>query len=151
MKHYEDVGAAWVVMNGMTDHGVFKAKKSQSKKGARRGQDVRGAPTTSGKRRTPGQPRTVPASRAIRPAESALVGEEFEEEGIDWRVLSVVWSADQNQVMVWYYDVQAANVEGLTKEQMEAACAESQDLDPLECSTIAEVSSWIALSSRADS
>ena len=66
-------------------------------------------------------------------------------------MLSVVWSADQNQVMVWYYDVQAANVEGLTKEQMEAVCAESQDLDPLECSTIAEVRSWIALSSRADS
>ncbi len=62
-------------------------------------------------------------------------------------MLSVVWSAYQNQVMVWYYDVQAASAEGLTNVQMEVACAENQDL---ECSTIAEVRSWIALSSPAD-
>jgi hypothetical protein len=97
-----------------------------------------------------GSPEQSQPAVPFRPAESALVGEEFEEEGIDGRVLSVVWSADQNQVMVWYYDVQAASAEGLTKVQMEAACAENQDLDPLECSTIAEFRSWIALSSPAD-
>jgi hypothetical protein len=65
------------------------------------------------------------------------VGEEVEEEA--------VWSADQNQAMMCYYDVQAANAEGLTKEQTEAACAENQDLNPLQCSTIAEIRAWIAL------
>ena len=50
------------------------------------------------------------------------MGEEVEE--------VAVWSADHNQAMVCYYDVQAANAEGLTKEQTEAACAENQDLDP---------------------
>ena len=72
--------------------------------------------------RTAGKPRAVPASRAIHAAESALVGEEVE--------TVAVWSEDQNQAMVCYYDVQAANAEGLTKEQTEAACAENQDLDP---------------------
>jgi hypothetical protein len=79
----------------------------------------RGEKSGASSSRTTGKPRAVPASRAIRPAESVLVGE-------------------------------ALQMEGLIKEQMEAACAANEDMDPLECSTIAEVRSWIAHSSPAD-
>ena len=68
---------------------------------------------------------------------------------MDWMVLTVEWSVTHNRVTVWYFDVDGAEAEGLTKETMHAARAANTDLDPLECSTVVEIRAWIT-SSAAD-
>ena len=44
---------------------------------------------------------------------------------------------------MWYYDVDMAADEDLDEEEMNLARTEGLDLSPLECSSAAEVQSWI--------
>lgn len=76
-------------------------------------------------------------------ARATLVGVAFEEDGVDWMVLAVEWDTDLEEVVVWYYDVDMAADEDLDEEEMNLARTEGLDLAPLECSSAAEVQSWI--------
>ena len=73
--------------------------------------------------------------------EQALEGEEFEEDGIDWKVLHSEWSEEYECIVVFYYDVDMALAENLTEEEL------SDDLghDCVEYSTVIhiEVVGWI--------
>ena len=67
----------------------------------------------------------------------------FEEDGVDWKVLAVVWDADEEEVVVWYYDVEMAADGDLSEGEMDLARTEGLDLGPLECSGVTEVKGWI--------
>ena len=67
----------------------------------------------------------------------------FEEDGVDWKVLTVEWDANLEEVVVWYYDVDMAADGDLDEEEMNLARTEGLDLAPLECSSVAEVQRWI--------
>ena len=56
----------------------------------------------------------------------------FEEGGVDWKVHAVVWDADE-EVVVWYYDVEMAADGDLSEDEMDLARTEGLDLGPLEC------------------
>ena len=74
--------------------------------------------------------------------EQALDGEEFEEEGVDWKVLHSEWSEEYEQIVVFYYDVDMAQAEGLTEEQL----GEDLGHDCVEYSKVSEVAGWIKAS-----
>ena len=67
-------------------------------------------------------------------AQSSIVGEDFEEDGVDWRVLTVELDAGLEAVVVWYYNVDMAADANLTEGGMLLARTEGVDLDPLEWS-----------------
>ena len=133
MKHLEAISAALVALVEITAEGAFKAPR----------------------RRTvlPKSPAEVAAPKAKakgtkRPrgptaAQAALEGEVFEEDGVDWKVLAVVWDADEEEVVVWYYDVEMAADGDLSEDEMDLARTEGLDLGPLECSSVTEVKGWI--------
>ena len=95
------------------------------------------------RRLSPRAPSALSAPRNPTAALASIVGEDFEEEGVDWRVLAVEWDAGLEAVVVWYYDVDMAADANLTEDDMHLARTEGVDLDPLECSGIAEVKKWI--------
>ena len=85
--------------------------------------------------------------RAPNNKEAALVGEEFEEEGIDWKVVGVAWSEDFDEMVVFYYDE-----DGVTDEEM-VEIEEMDDYfesehDAVEFSRVSEVVKWIRESER---
>ena len=56
-----------------------------------------------------------------------IEGEVFEENGVDWKVLAVVWDADEEEVVVWYYDVEMAADGDLSEDEMDLARTELLD------------------------
>ena len=55
----------------------------------------------------------------------------------------MVWDADEEEVVVWYYDVEMAADGDLSEDEMDLARTEGLDLRPLECSSATEVKGWI--------
>ena len=70
---------------------------------------------------------------------------------MNWKVLAVTWSPMEEEVVVWYYDVDAAAEDEVTEDEMErhtsafasgnAPSAPCPDV--LERSTVMEIRSWI--------
>ena len=89
--------------------------------------------------------------RVVPPRDAALSGTTFTEDEVSWKVLSVLWSPEDEVVIVWYYDVDAAVEEEVTEEEMKqyADAFVSEDPSsgpcppPLERSTVEEIRSWI--------
>ena len=109
---------------------------------------VPGPPTVEGafhapRRLSPRAPSAPSAPRNPTAAQARVVGEDFEEDGADWRVLTVEWDAGLGALVVWYYDADMAADANLTEDDMHLARTEGVDLGPLECSGIAEVKKWI--------
>ncbi len=78
---------------------------------------------------------------------SALQGELFSEDGIQWKVLEVEWSGKDRTAVVWYYDVLKAAQQGVTEDSMvDASVVKRNSMEPLERSTVAEIREWIAQS-----
>ena len=50
-------------------------------------------------------------SRNVPPRDAMLCGTAFNEDELDWKVVAVLWSTLEDPVVVWYYDVEAANAE----------------------------------------
>jgi len=67
----------------------------------------------------------------------------FEEDGVNWKVLTVVWDANEEEVVVWYYDVDMAEEGQFSEGDLDLARTEGLDLAPLECSGVTEVRAWI--------
>jgi hypothetical protein len=89
----------------------------------------------------------VPAARQSRTpstAQQQLVGEEFEEGGVSWKVLTVEWSGQLEAMVVWYYDVDRAAEAELTDDDLDALRKEGVVTGPLELSSVEEVLSWVA-------
>ena len=75
-----------------------------------------------------------------------IPGEEFEDDGVRWKVLAVDWSDDDKSMVVCYYDVESAV---LTEDETEKKRLDgkAEDIDVLEYSSVAEVKAWVQLSS----
>ena len=49
--------------------------------------------------------------RSLKKGEIALVNAEFVEDRAKWKVLAVDWSDDDRSMVVWYCDIEAADME----------------------------------------
>ena len=65
------------------------------------------------------------------------------QEGQGLQIELPVALGEYHGVVVWYYDVDMAADGDLDEEEMNLARTEGLDLAPLECSSAAEVQSWI--------
>ena len=95
-----------------------------------------------------------PYASARRPKkrEADLVGELFEEDGTDWKVLDVEWNDEVEEVVVYYYDVDAANAEGILESDLMESLEESSDhsnIEHIEYSSVREVTKWLRESKGA--
>jgi hypothetical protein len=81
----------------------------------------------------------VPRARSANAATLALVGAEFEEPLISWKVVGVDWSEELDQVVVWYYDVAMTAGLELDEGELNLARKTGVDLAPLECSSTCEL------------
>jgi len=107
---------AWVQLGEYMNKGVFRLPRRA---------------VAEGRKRRARKPRAAPAPRAPTARQrAAVLGKNFEDEGVQWRVLDVKWSAEYSEIVVFYYDVEDADEEG---------CG----LDAVEMSTLSEVMKWI--------
>jgi len=119
------VNAAWQELAAMTSQLIFRAPRELAQRAVR--------------------------VRVVPPRDAALSGTTFTEDEVSWKVLSVLWSPEDEVVIVWYYDVDAAVEEEVTEEEMKqyADAFVSEDPSsgpcppPLERSTVEEIRSWI--------
>jgi hypothetical protein len=79
----------------------------------------------------------------------ALVGIEFEESLISWKVVGVDWSAELGHVVVWYCDVAMVADLELDDGKMNLARKTFIDLESLERPSTCEVRRWIKASKSA--
>ena len=91
------------------------------------------------------------APRRITLKERQLVGQTFEDDGVDWKVLDVAWSdeVDPPQVMVYYYDVDAVVAEGILECDLLEVLDEDRDensMEHIEWSKVSEVRAWLMAS-----
>ena len=133
MQHMCRISDAITQLMHLTSEGSFKAARSK-------------VPRRSA--RAPAAP-SVPRARSANAATLALVGAEFEESLISWKVVGVDWSEELDEVVVWYYDVAMAADLELDEDEMNLARKTGVDLAPLECSSTCEVRRWIKASKSA--
>jgi len=98
MKHLAAISAALVEVVAVTADGTFKAPRYRAALAAA------ATPRTQAPReptlKTPKRPRAPTLGQA------ALEGVEFEEDGVDWKVLAVAWDGELEEVAVWYYNAE---------------------------------------------
>jgi hypothetical protein len=119
---------AWVQLGEYMDKGVFRLPRRA---------------VAEGRKRRARKPRAAPAPRTPTARQrAAVLGKDFEDEGVQWRVLDVKWSAEYSEIVVFYYDVEDAD-----EEELKAIDAtddfEGCGLDAVEMSTLSEVMKWI--------
>ena len=85
------------------------------------------------------------ASRRVTNDDKALVGEEFEGDLVEWQVLHVDRSEQDEAAVVFYYDLLSAESENITEEGMMSALTleELEYYDCAERSSVAEIRRWI--------
>ena len=86
--------------------------------------------------------------RRIKKAERGLIGQSFEEDGTNWKVLDVSWSEEIEpaQVVVYYYDHDLATSEGIDETDLLESLEESSnhaDIEHIEYSSVKEVIDWL--------
>ena len=135
--HINQVSKAWGELIKVLDgSAVFKASK------AKRAVAQGTAPPKSKKAR-------ARKPKAPSHSDRAVEGAEFEEDGIDWKVLAVRWCESTEAVVVWYYDVVEAEAGGIDEEQMNDAIDKGDSYDCLEYSSVSEIKRWIECSSKS--
>jgi hypothetical protein len=142
ISHMRDISNAWKeLVPLLNENGAFNAPRaSKAKPRAKpRAKSARGpaAPTAFKAPKAP-KPRMPSAS------ERALEGVEFEEDGVEWTVLSVRWCADSGALVVWYYDTLEAEKCEISEEAMLDAIESDTAFDCLEYSSVSEIKSWIS-------
>ena len=147
IEHVDKISAAITKLMALTSEGVIRAPRA-SAPGRPRAAPPRAAsspPPPTRKRRAPAGPR---APRNATAAQASLVGESFEEEDIEWKVLMVGWCSEMEEIVVWYYDVEMAKDAELSDDDMEEARKAGELLAPVEVSRLSEVKRWISDSKR---
>ena len=142
IKHQLDISKAWGELCGVLTSSSSGLSFNTAKSKASRANSARAAgssPTTSKAKVAP-KPR---ATKTPTPAQRALEGEEFEEDGIDWKVLTVMWCAETEAIVVWYFDVVSAAEGELTESDMLEAIESGSSYECLEYSSVSEIRRWI--------
>jgi hypothetical protein len=147
-KEYDErVATAWRQLMEYLKNGVFRLPRKVIERGRGEVTDGGGGGSGDGGSGGDSSKRRL-RRRAPNKKEAALVGQEFEEEGIDWKVIGVSWSDDFDELVVFYYDE-----DGVTDEEL----AEIEELDDyfeyehdaVEHSRVSEVVTWIKEPDRA--
>lgn len=71
--------------------------------------------------------------------EEGMMGQEFADEDVWWKVLSCEWSEEYECIIVYYYDLHWAEDEKLTEEQLKG----DLEHDCVQFSKVDEVTKWI--------
>jgi hypothetical protein len=69
------VAKAWKELNQLLERGIFKVSNK------------------------------IRSQERVGEEDVALIGSEFEDDRIDWKVIKVAYSVKEKEVMAWYYDV----------------------------------------------
>lgn len=136
--HMREISNAWKeLVPLLNEDGAFKAPRASAAKP--RVKNARGpaAPTAFKAPKAP-KPRTPSAS------ERALEGVEFEEDGVEWTVLTVRWCADSGALVVWYFDTLEAEKYEISEESMLDAIESGSAFDCLEFSSVREIKRWVS-------
>lgn len=137
-EHAADISKAWreliLVLNGKV---VFKAPKTGPSKAPKAG--ARKPPQAKSCKPAP----TPKAAKTPSVADRSLEGTEFEEDGVEWKVLTVRWCSSAQVVVVWYYDVVEAEAGAVSEDQMTEAIDNGESYDCLEYSSVREIRSWV--------
>ena len=131
----------------LTKQGIFRLPRAGDEDGDES--------TSSSSGRTASQQRQR-GPRRVTTQEQLLVGQTFEDDGIDWKVLDVAWSdeIEPPQVVVFYYDQEAATAEGVLEGDLLEALDEAGghlDVEHIEYSKVSEVRAWLLASQRTTS
>jgi hypothetical protein len=88
------------------------------------------------------------ASRAVTHNHIAMEGRTFIDEDVEWKVIDVRYSKAQKVMVVWYYDIEMAHEQGISEDDMITLRNDNswKDCEPLECSSVDEVNTWIGAS-----
>ena len=121
-------------MMELTKEGIFTAPKRKGGNGG-----------VGGSRKRKPRKAAQKQERSLKEDEIALVRTEFVEDGTKWKVLAVDWSDDDHDMVVWYYDIEAANMEEEEMEKMRIT-DRAGEVDALEFSSVPEVQKWIKMS-----
>jgi hypothetical protein len=138
ISHMREISNAWKeLVPLLNENGAFKAPRASGAKP--RAKSARGpAASTTFKAPKAPKPRTPSAS------ERALEGVEFEEDGVEWTVLTVRWSADSGALVVWYFDTLEAEKYEISEKAMLDAIENGSAFDCLEYSSVSEIKRWIS-------
>jgi len=125
------VAAAWEELGTLTNDFIFRAPRERTQRANRAS--------------------TRALQQEVSPRDAALCGVTFTEDDVNWKVLAVTWSPTEEEVVVWYYDVDAAAEDEVTEDEMERHTSEfaagntpsAPCPDVLERSTVMEIRSWI--------
>ena len=93
---------------------------------------------------SPPKPPKAPKPRAPSASERALEGEEYEEDGTEWKVLAVRWCADSGLLVVWYFDILEAEKGEISEEDMVYAIESGAAFGCLEFSSVREIKQWVS-------
>ena len=140
MEHLKLVSQATFEIMKLARSGVFSMKPRDREGASKR---------TSRPRRT--KKNVAKKARRVTDEEKGLVGEAFEEEAIEWMVLDVLWSDDDSEVVVHYYDIADAYNEGLTEDDLREALEDNEYYDCMERSKVSEIRKWIKEGSTSPS
>ena len=134
----------------LTKQGIFRLPRAGDEDGDESTSSSSGS--SNQKRKMASQQRQR-GPRRVTTQEQLLVGETFEDDGIDWKVLDVAWSdeVEPPQVVVFYYDQEAATAEGVLEGDLLEALDEAGghlDVEHIEYSEVSEVRAWLLASQR---
>ena len=82
-----------------------------------------------------------------------MVGQSFEDDGTNWKVLDVVWSDVYGEVVVYYYDMDSVNAEGIEEKELMDSLDDAGDhlyTEHIEFSKVKEVMGWLRASKAAE-
>jgi len=151
MQSVKDIVEAWRLLIELTEKGIFRLPVEDEKEEDGGSGGGGGSSSSSSKSRRRRGPRKV-KPRRTKANERALIGELFEEDGTDWKVLDVEWSDEVKQVVVYYYDVDLANAEGILESDLMESLLESSghaDIEHIEYSSVKEVMGWLKATKEA--
>jgi hypothetical protein len=118
---------AWVKLGEYMDKCVFTLRRR---------------PVQEGRQNMARAPRAPTVRAPTQRQRAAVEGREFEDEGVRWRVLNVAWSGENQEMVVFYYDIDGVSEEEL-KEIEDTDDFALSELDAVEVSTLKEVLKWI--------
>ena len=127
----------------LTERGIFRLPRDDDCDGEKRRSTRSGGGRPSKKRRKSG-------IRKIKKKESDLIGQSFEDDGTNWKVLDVAWSDEviPSEVVVYYYDIELVASEGIIEEDLLASLEEAgghHNIEHVEYSLVSEVTAWLRL------
>jgi len=148
-RHVREVVRSYRELLALTEKGIFRLPRAgdDDAVGGGGGSSSSSHPCAAKRMKTVGP-------RRIKQKESGMVGQGFEDDGTNWQVLDVAWSdeADPPQVVVYYFDADLAEAEGIVEEELLESPEESSDnrnVEHVEWPKVQEVVGWLRASARA--